>query len=183
MDDPNGQLTDKERTANGQLTTNKNVRKKEYKKKEKEYSDEFILFWDSSTKQGNKFKASQSYATALEVSDADTILEGMRKHKAKIDLYKQTEYIPHVTTWLNQRRRDDDYTIPEPGSAEDYKLFKEEYVGKVKTRMVQDGVDVHGEDRPYGPTTYKFYLMNERGIEQEEAIAIATPIVSKEYWE
>jgi hypothetical protein len=78
--------------------------------KNKEYTQEFEMFWTAYPRKEGKGEAFKSFLKATDDCGATVqdLLDG-------IDKYKQTEqwqrdggkYIPHPTTWLNQKRWED----------------------------------------------------------------------------
>lgn len=73
------------------------------KKKEKEYTFEFLKFWEAyPAKRGSKFKASQALEKALKAEEFKTIMQAVTDKCGGLDA--EEKYIPHATTWLNGKR-------------------------------------------------------------------------------
>lgn len=103
---PTGDPTNGQPTINQQLTTTKEV-KKERKKENNIINQNFQNFWNKYPRKIGKPKAIKSFpkdeATQLEV------IKGLEKYLEHWQIKgTEIEYIPHPTTWLNQRRWEDD---------------------------------------------------------------------------
>lgn len=132
----NQQLTSEQPATNQQLTTTKesNNIKKEKKEKnkdisensKKEFSDEFILFWNKyPAKRGSKKKSQEQYKLARKKTDGDTILNGLENYKKYlIETNTDEKYIKHCERWIRDEGYNDDYVIPEKLN-ETQKIMKE----------------------------------------------------------
>ena len=73
-------------------------------------TDRFAEFWKLYPRKAGKGKAEESfvkYVTSKKIFDA--VMAGLRKHIGCDDWVKDDgQYIPHPTTWLNQRRWEDE---------------------------------------------------------------------------
>tara|TARA_Y100001937_G_scaffold128559_1_gene205875 strand:+ start:222 stop:848 length:627 start_codon:yes stop_codon:yes gene_type:complete len=69
------------------------------------YTKEFENFWFYYPRKtsGSKFKANQSFLKCLKVISAEELTSKMMIWKKQVEKTEE-KYIPHATTWLNQRR-------------------------------------------------------------------------------
>jgi hypothetical protein len=83
------------------------------KNKIKEYTESFEIFWNAYPRKEAKGKALQSFETINpDVILLDIMLKSLELYKKSDQWLKDNgQYIPHPTTWLNQRRWDDKPTI------------------------------------------------------------------------
>ena len=89
------------------LTKNQEPRTRTNKKKKVEVSQEFLAFWASYPKKVGKGTAEAAWANA-DLPDIDIILKALHKAKQSNDWIKDRgAFIPHPSTWLNQRRWED----------------------------------------------------------------------------
>jgi uncharacterized protein YdaU (DUF1376 family) len=99
--------TDLKSDADQILTKNQEPRTRTNKKKKVEVSPEFLSFWAAYPKKVGKGTAEAAWANAT-LPDIDTILKALHKAKQSNDWIKDRgAYIPHPSTWLNQRRWED----------------------------------------------------------------------------
>jgi hypothetical protein len=80
-------------------------------RKEKEYTSEFLRFWDLyPRKDGSKATAFKSYNQALKETNHEALIGSLERFNA-YNRAKGTEpqYIAHAATWLNQKRWEADY--------------------------------------------------------------------------
>ena len=92
----------------------------------KEFSDDFILFWNKyPAKRGSKKKSQEQYKLARKKTDGDTILIGLENYnKYLIETNTDEKYIKHCERWLRDEGYNDDYVIPEKLN-ETQKIMKE----------------------------------------------------------
>jgi DNA-binding transcriptional regulator YhcF (GntR family) len=74
-------------------------------------STKFDQFWETYPRKVGKGKARQAFEKALEKTDIDTILAGVRAY-VHHEGYNDMEFIAHPTSWLNGERWDDEYETP-----------------------------------------------------------------------
>lgn len=67
----------------------------------------FDQFWQIYPRKIAKGHARLAFARALKKTDADTIMQAASKFAESVE-YKEKQYIPHPTTWLNGERWEDD---------------------------------------------------------------------------
>lgn len=80
--------------------------------------DGFDEWWQEQTRKEGKGDARKSYARALTLTDAPTLLEAWRRSQAAYARENRArEKYPLPATWLNQERWTDDYTVPAPERA------------------------------------------------------------------
>ena len=71
------------------------------------YIDQFNEFWNLYNKKVSKPKAITAYNRAMKKTDHQTIMDALREQK-KLWVGKESAYIKHPTTWLNQECWEDD---------------------------------------------------------------------------
>jgi hypothetical protein len=78
-----------------------------------QYTPEFDEFWKAYPRREAKKTAFASYEAALSAGiAATTILDGAKRYAATCSARRvEASKIAHPSTWLNQARWDDDYTI------------------------------------------------------------------------
>jgi hypothetical protein len=91
------------------------------KKKSDDYPNDFKEFWDNSMKTGSKHPASVAFKKAKGITTVEKLNEAIvnqikHKHFTASD---GKEFIPYITTWLNQRRWEDDVKVSESKLDED----------------------------------------------------------------
>lgn len=108
----NRQLTGSQQAANRQLTSNKNVKNDKNVKNNNTlvYSPEFLQLWECYPKKTGKGKA---YETFNKIGVDELLLKKMidavNAIKNTWDWQKENKrYVPMLTTWLNQRRWEDE---------------------------------------------------------------------------
>ena len=110
---PDQQVTSNRPASDQQPTTSRESNKGNKKKKVIIYTSDFLSFWENfPRKEGGKGKAFELWLKIPD--DKKVIIESTKKyleHCKKIG--KEIQYIPHPTTWLNQRRWEDDLILPE----------------------------------------------------------------------
>jgi len=94
----------------GELPQSADIARPERKKnriEEEENRKDFDAFWAAYPKKVGKGTAEAAWANAT-LPDLDTILKAVHKAKQSADWIKERgAYIPHPSTWLNQRRWED----------------------------------------------------------------------------
>ena len=102
------------------LSKKKNSKKDTVKKKEINHSFEkfFNVFWEEYPKKVKKQMAKDKLFKVLRGSKEpdklfEEIMEALRRYK-KTKQWQEKEFIPHPTTWLNQRRWEDEIDVVEP---------------------------------------------------------------------
>ena len=71
------------------------------------YIDQFNEFWNLYNKKVSKPKAITAYNRAMKKTDHQTIMDALREQK-KLWVGRESAYIKHPTTWLNQECWEDD---------------------------------------------------------------------------
>lgn len=104
----NHQLTSSQPSANQQPTTNKNVKKE--KNGKNNYSVEFETFWNAYPRKEVKAKAAEAFAKIQPNQEVlDQILSDVQARARSESWTKDSgKFIPHPTTYLNQRRWEDE---------------------------------------------------------------------------
>lgn len=76
------------------------------------YPEEFLRIWNAwpQGKRGNKGAALKAWKKAKALRSVDFMLKSIEAHKAHDPKWWEGEYIPHASTWLNQRGFDTDPT-------------------------------------------------------------------------
>lgn len=106
---------------NNKYTNNKNEYIKEI------YKEKFEIFWNSYPRKVNKFKT-QEWFKKNNPSDEtlNLILEKLDKFKCTNEWKKENgKYIPYPTTWLNQKRWEDE--IKESSNKDEVKKYSDEW--------------------------------------------------------
>ena len=81
----------------------------------KNNNNNFDIFWDNlSNKKGSKKMAKVKYEKECKDQDPEQLAKIFNDYSGKI---KDKTFIPHVATWINQRRFDDDDVKPDPRKA------------------------------------------------------------------
>jgi hypothetical protein len=92
------------------------IKKKVIKKSPPHYSARFLEIYELyPRKDGSKEKAAESYEVAVKSGiQTETIMAGVIALSKYVAAMKtERTYIPHMATWLNQKRWEADYTIPQ----------------------------------------------------------------------
>ena len=99
-----GQINTNNKDTNNKITNNKI--------KDKNYIDEFELIWSKYPNKKNKKDAKRHFIKARkEGIPYDVIDKGLDNYIAYIKLNKiETRFIAHGSTWMNERRWEDEYT-------------------------------------------------------------------------
>ena len=97
---------------------NKDKDKKEGQKNDLDFDPLFDLFWDEYPRKVKKQVAREKFKKVLKGSKDpeklfEAIMEALRRYK-KTKQWQEKEFIPHPTTWLNQRRWEDEIEVIEP---------------------------------------------------------------------
>ncbi len=74
-------------------------------------SDAFEDFWKAYPRKVGKGAARKAYAKALRFTDHDTIMGALSDQRPAMEA-KESQYIPHASTWLNQERWEDEPEEP-----------------------------------------------------------------------
>ena len=83
----------------------------------------FAQFWDEYPRKKDKGHARRAFEKALEKTNLETILDGVRLYKAA-EAHNDIEFIAYPATWLNGERWEDEHTVepvretPGPGRRE-----------------------------------------------------------------
>jgi len=94
-------------TTNQRLTTNKNERMKECKEINI-YSSDFLKFWGAYPKKIGKGSAFISYQKIKTPKPQLEIIIGAIEIQNKSKQWQDAQFIPNPSTWLNQRRWEDE---------------------------------------------------------------------------
>lgn len=101
--------TSKQQTNNKQTTTTKEV-KKERNKDIKTYDQNFDQFWEQYPRKISKEQARKTWNKLHLEHDLDLILEGLERAKKYDGRFRDKQYTPHASTWLNARGWEDNFT-------------------------------------------------------------------------
>jgi len=76
------------------------------------YSSDFLTFWDAYPNRKGKGAAYKSFQSAKKNGNLADMLEAI-KRQSKSEQWKKNngQYIPHPSTWLNQKRWEDDVDV------------------------------------------------------------------------
>ena len=79
---------------------------KDYTKDDKkEYMYDFKSFWKAYPRKENKHQAQTKYKCIIKKYDQDKLYEMLERYLNDIEVRKmEKKYIPHCSTWLNQKR-------------------------------------------------------------------------------
>lgn len=89
------------------ITSNKESNERGDSKGEKT-GDRFVDFWDVYPRKVGKAPALKKWQAKKLDSEADKIIAAVERQKRHLWAGKETQYIPHPQTWLNQERWEDD---------------------------------------------------------------------------
>jgi len=71
----------------------------------KEYMYDFKSFWKAYPRKENKHQAQTKYKCIIKKYDQDKLYEMLQRYLNDIEVKKmEKKYIPHCSTWLNQKR-------------------------------------------------------------------------------
>lgn len=101
--------TNKRQTNDKQTTTTKEV-KKERNKDIKTYGQNFDQFWEQYPRKISKEQARKTWNKLHLEHDLDLILEGLERAKKYDSRFRDKQYTPHASTWLNARGWEDNFT-------------------------------------------------------------------------
>ena len=73
--------------------------------------DHFDEFWQAYPRKIGKGAARKAYARALRITDHDTIMGALSDQRPAMEA-KESKFIPHASTWLNQERWEDEPEQP-----------------------------------------------------------------------
>jgi len=96
-----------------QTSANTSKGKESKVKEKKEINIPFLLFWNAYNKKEGRVAAEEKW-NKLSDSDRDTIMKTLPGFLSKI---KDKKYVPHPTTYLNQKRWLDDQLVLTPSPA------------------------------------------------------------------
>lgn len=94
------------------------------------YKERFELFWKEYPRKVNKFKTEEWFnKNNLTKEQFDLIISKLKKYKDTTDWKKDNgKYIPYPTTWLNQKRYEDEViTISETNNPVNIKKYSDEW--------------------------------------------------------
>lgn len=73
---------------------------------------DFEEFWHIYPRKKGKGAAMQSFEKARKIASLDAIIQGVELLVREIKyLGTELQFVPHASTWLNQRRWEDDYEV------------------------------------------------------------------------
>lgn len=81
---------------------------KEDKQNKLQLEADFNFFWTIYPKKQGKKDALRAYLKARKKASRDELLEALREVKAKDWKFRELQYVPHASTWLNQERWTDE---------------------------------------------------------------------------
>lgn len=93
----------------------------------------FDEFWSAYPRKVGKGAARKKYALALKKTTHDEIMFGLSQQRASMEA-KETKFIPHASTWLNQERWDDE---PEPDTSTDTNANAASFAVHVAARTIR----------------------------------------------
>lgn len=99
------------------------------------YSDEFEKFWKAYPNQTGKGDASRAFDRIVERPPVERLLEAVKIQKAGDWTRDNGKYIPHPSTWLNQRRWEDGEVVAKIDEKERGKAKKVEVTDKMKDAL------------------------------------------------
>lgn len=119
----NRQLTGNQQATNRQLTANKNDKNNKNVKNNKNtliYSPEFLKLWECYPKKTGKGKAYESFnKIGVDEQLLSKMIDAVNAIKNTNDWQKENgRYIPMLSTWLNQRRWEDEVLNSIPNNNE-----------------------------------------------------------------
>ena len=89
----------------------------------KKKEDSFNIFWDKYPRKVAKFSAKRSW-NRLSLKEIDNIINVVDQHILRWK-EKELQYIPHASTWINQKRFEDELEpLAKQGLSNDDKLEK-----------------------------------------------------------
>ena len=103
-------------------------------KKTEENKERFELFWKEYPRKVNKFKTEEWFnKNSLTDEQFDLIITKLKKYKDTTDWKKDNgKYIPYPTTWLNQKRWEDDViSISESNNPNNIVKYSDEWWKKL----------------------------------------------------
>ncbi len=133
------------------------VKRKPVRKPASDYTPEFEGFWgDYPRRDGSKSEAFKSYQAAIEGgTDHGRISEGVRKLSEYVSRNAiGQKYIPHASTWLNQRRWESEYrderpySDGKPGQTSEKQLAISAYAAIIERRNADADKGVQGQPEP-----------------------------------
>ena len=134
----NSQITVKQQSNNSQITPNKECKKKKNEKNEKETA--FELFWNQYQKKVGIEKAKVAW-NKIHPNEYDKILSAVKQYVLSTPDIK---YRAHPSTWLNQKRWNDEINIAEPTDNE----YKKELLDIGGSRFREKYRLLYGEKKP-----------------------------------
>lgn len=105
-----GETTSKSPTEVTRETTTTKEVKKERNKDIKTYGQNFDQFWEQYPKKMSKEQARKTWNKLSLEHDLDLILEGLERAKKYDSRFRDKQYTPHASTWLNARGWEDNFT-------------------------------------------------------------------------
>lgn len=102
--------------------------------------NQFAEFWEEYPRKVGKPKAKHAFMKAVKDQQTfDALMDGLKRYKQTGQWNRDNgEFIPHPTTWLNQRRWEDD--IPAPARASPNGLIERTYTEYELTGLVSDPI-------------------------------------------
>lgn len=68
------------------------------------YSQDFINFWEIYPRKTNKYESAKCYKKAILIMQKEELLEKTKEYAKSVENMENKAFIPHASTWLNQRR-------------------------------------------------------------------------------
>lgn len=104
----NAKVTSPSSTTSSTTTTTTKNKGAKHKSEPKEYTTSFLAFWKAYPRHDGKFKAAQAFDKAG--GDEELLGKIVAALEWQKPAWTDPQYIPHATTYLNQRRWEDEPT-------------------------------------------------------------------------
>jgi hypothetical protein len=124
-DPPNDQEAAQGRPTDDPPTTTDNKDNKERKKKKEIYTPDFLNFWHAYPRKVAKAAAFKAWQKVNEKPDINFLIKTVGR-QAQSEQWRQDggKFIPHPSTWINQRRWEDEHESSTPPSGPEGDLEK-----------------------------------------------------------
>lgn len=134
-------VTNNRPASDQQVTTNKNIKTKKHKKRTKELSDSFDIFWKAYPRKKNKGQAEITWEKIKPNKELQKkILSAIEKQKNAKMIVRGDEFTPHPSTWLNAKGWENEIVINGKPQPEYPKTVTCKFCeGEHKYRLMYDG--------------------------------------------
>lgn len=99
-----------ERQTKDKRKTNLPIKERNKEVKNKDIGQNFDHFWEQYPKKMSKEQARKTWNKLSLEHDLDLILEGLERAKKYDSRFRDKQYTPHASTWLNARGWEDNFT-------------------------------------------------------------------------